>query len=178
MPPAPKVFVSVGRAFTPEQEAFLSAFEHFLTDQGLAPQIVNRTVFSAGQPLKFIESLMTECAGTVVVAFERLYIREGQEKRGSEAERPLQEVKVPTVWNHIEAAMAYVLKHPILVVVEDGLRSDGLLEAGYDWYVQTIPLDPARLADREFVGRFSDWKTRVLANRPPKAGKSRAKRPA
>lgn len=171
----PKVFVSVGRVFTPEQETFLAAFEKLMADQGLAPQIVNRTVFSAGQPLKFIETLMNECAGTVVLAFERLYVREGQEKRGSEAEKPLQDVKVPTVWNQIEAAMAYVLKHPLLVIVEKGMRTDGLLETGYDWYVQTIELDPARLNDREFVGIFSDWRARVLAQRPAKPTKSKGK---
>lgn len=171
----PKIFVSVGRVFTPEQDAFLTAFEKFLTEHGLAPQIVNRTVFSAGQPLKFIESLMNECSGTVVLAFERLYIREGQEKRGSEAEKPLQEIKVPTVWNQIEAAMAYVLKHPILVVVEKGMRNDGLLEAGYDWYVFNLELDPAKLSDREFVGVFSDWKARVLAYRPSRPARGRTK---
>ena len=158
-----KVFVSVGRTFRAEQEVFLTAFEQFLQTQGLEPQIVNRNVFSSMQPLKFIEQVMQESAGTVILAFERLYIQEGRDKRGSEAEKPLQEVKLPTVWNQIEAAMAYTLRQPLLVLVEEGLRSEGLLETGYDWYVQWIKFEPGTLIDRQFTGIFADWRARVEA---------------
>ena len=45
---------------------------------------------------------------------------------------------LPTVWNQIEAAMAYTLGRPLLVIVEDGLVSEGLLEGKYDWIVQSF----------------------------------------
>jgi hypothetical protein len=155
------IFVSVGRASTPEQEKFVSAIEQYLRDNGFEPRIVGRTVFSSLQPLKFIEQLMHECSGTIVIAFERVYIHEGIEKRGGENEKVMRDAKLPTVWNQIEAAMAYVLGHPLLVIIENGIRSEGLLETGYDWYMQSVKLDASTLNTREFGGVFGDWKNRV-----------------
>ncbi len=156
------VFISVGRTATPEQEAFVSAVEAYLQENGLNPRALGRSDFSSLQPLKFIEQVMNECSGTVVLAFERIHVVEGVELDGSEDEKPLVNAKVPTVWNQIEAAMAYVLKQPLLVIVEKGLRNEGLLEFGYDWYVQWVKIDPAIVEGREFMGVFEDWKKRVI----------------
>ena len=155
------IFVSVGRTSTPEQEKFVSAIEQYLRDNGFEPRIVGRNAFSSMQPLKFVEQLMQECSGTIIIAFERIYIQEGIEKRGSEAEKVMRDTKLPTVWNQIEAAMAYVLGHPLLVIVENGIRNEGLLETGYDWYMQWVKLDASTLNSREFSGVFGDWKKRV-----------------
>jgi hypothetical protein len=127
----------------------------------LRPQTVGRTSFSVDQPLKHVASLMRECSGTMIVAFERVYIERGAERRGSENELRLGECGLPTVWNQIEATMSYVLDLPLMVLVEHGLRSEGLLEKGYDWYVQWVDLDATTLKGAEFRGVFDDWKSRV-----------------
>jgi len=57
--------------------------------------------------------------------------------------------------------MAYDRGLPLLVVVEKGLKSEGLLEAGYDWFVQWVSIGDSPLLDREFLGVFADWKARV-----------------
>jgi hypothetical protein len=156
-----KIFLSVGRTFTPQQELFVSTLESFLTSQGFIPQTVGRTYFSSQQPLKAVMELMDECAGTIILAFERTQIIQAFEKRGSKDERQITDLKLPTVWNQIEATIAYSKGHPLLVVVENGLKAEGLLEQGYDWYVQSVPLNQDALSGREFQGMFSDWKRRV-----------------
>lgn len=156
-----KVFLSVGRAFTPDQERFIAAFEDFLKVQGLTPETVGRTYVKNQQPLRSVAECMRGCSGVVVLAFERVFIAEGKEKRASSDETAIQNTPLPTVWNQIEAAMAYTLDLPLLVVVERGLRSEGLLEKGYDWYVKSIQLRPGALADMELVGLVSDWKAHV-----------------
>jgi hypothetical protein len=156
----PKVFLSAGRTETPAQDAFVIAITQCLQDEGFE---VVRAQWSSEQPLKPIWRKMQECAGTAVIAFERLHFQEGVEFRGSAKQKRLENVAVPTVWNQIEATMAYTLGHPLLVVVQDGLREDGLLEGRYDWYVQRVPMDEASLSDREFRGVLTDWKNRVTA---------------
>ena len=156
------IFISVGRTATTEQEAFVSAIEAYLRENGLNPRALGRSDFSSLQPLKFIEQVMNECSGTVVLAFERIHVIEGVELEGGEEEKKILDAKVPTIWNQIEAAMAYVLKQPLLVIVEKGLRNEGLLEFGYDWYVQWAIIDPDIVTGREFVGVFEDWKKRVI----------------
>jgi hypothetical protein len=156
------VFVSVGiNSKRPEYEKFISEVEQFLRDNGLNPRTVGRSDFSSGQPLKLIEQVMNECSGTIVIAFERIHIEKGLDKRGSSAENLLSNVNIPTVWNQIEPSMAYVLGHPLLVIVQNGLRSEGLLETGYDWYVQWVDIDNSTLQKREFLGVFANWKKRV-----------------
>jgi hypothetical protein len=157
----PKIFLSVGRASKPEQEDFIRSVEDYLNASGFIPQTVGRTYFSSQQPLKTIAELMHECSGTVILAFERLHIVTAVDKRGSPKETPLADVNLPTVWNQIEATMAYMATHPLLVLVENGLRHEGLLEQGYDWYVKSVSLDRGAFADREFIGIYTDWKKRV-----------------
>lgn len=155
------VFMSVGRTSTAAQEEFVSEIEQYLRDSGLTPRTVGRTDFSSLQPLKSIKQLMNQCAGTVVIAFERIHIQEGLERRGSGTEKLIRNESLPTVWNQIEAGMAYVLGHPLLVIVEQGLRSEGLLETGYDWYIQWVDTDVSIVNDQEFAEIFADWKKRV-----------------
>lgn len=159
---ATKVFLSVGSTFNDQQEQFIIALEKFMESQGLIPQTVGRTYFSSKQPLKAVKDLMDECCGTIVVALERMVIETGVEKRGSPKEKKLADVSLPTVWNQIEAAMAYTYDHPLFMIVQESLKDEGLLERGYDWYVKRIPLENSALFDREFMGVFADWKNRVL----------------
>ncbi len=167
------VFLSVGRTSTPEQEEFVRSIEQYLTMNGLIPQTVGRTYIKNQQPLKSVEECMRDCAGTVIVAFERIHIASGVEKRGSPNAQTLVDVNLPTVWNQIEATMAYSLGHPLLVLCEHNLKSEGLLERGYDWYVKWVNLNKTDLNDPEFIGLFADWKRNVEVRQSQQDQKSR-----
>jgi hypothetical protein len=158
------VFLSVGSASTPEQEQFITALEKYLSSNGLTPQTVGRTYFKNQTPLKSITECMASCDGTVILAFERLYIQDGTERRGGKRQGPVGNVTLPSVWNQIEAAMAYSLGHPLLVLVENGIKSEGLLEEKYDWYVKWIDLNETAFAEPAFIGVFTDWKVAVQSN--------------
>jgi hypothetical protein len=160
------VFVSVGGTATEQQEAFVRSVEDRLRSEGLVPHTVGRNTFSADAPLKAVTQLLDRCAGTVVIALERSYFASGTEKRGGPKEAALADVKLPTPWNHIEAAMAYTRGLPLMVIVEAGLKSEGLLERGYDWYVQSVKPEAAALHTNEFNGVLASWKQKMVE--PPK----------
>ena len=160
------VFVSVGGTATELQEAFVRAVEDRLRSEGLIPHTVGRNTFSADSPLKTVTQLLDSCCGTVVIALERMYFPSGTDKRGGPKELPVVDVRLATPWNQIEAAMAYSRGHPLLVIVEQGIKSEGLLERGYDWYVQSVRPAPSALATTEFNGVLSSWKQK-LAQRSP-----------
>lgn len=159
-----EIFLSVGGTANDEQERFVQALESRLRAEGLSPNTVGRNMFSSDAPLRTIETLMDRCVGTVVLALERSYFPEGIDKRGGSSEKILTNIALPTPWNHIEAAMSYSRRLPLLVIVEEGLKHEGLLEPGYDWYVQTIPLDEAYFSSTEFNGVLSSWKEKVEAH--------------
>ena len=161
-----KVFVSVGGTANEQQEAFVRAVEDRLRSEGIVPHTVGRNTFSSDAPLKTVTELLDECSGTVVIALERMYFDSGIEKRGGPKESPLVNIRLPTPWNQIEAAMAYSRGHPLMVIVEKGLKSEGLLERGNDWYVQWVDPNAAALSTTEFNGVLSSWKQKML--QPPK----------
>ena len=156
------VFVSVGGTATEKQEEFVQAVEKRLRSEGLVPHTVGRNTFSAGAPLKQVTELIDKCSGSVVIALERSHFQSGLEKRGGPKESVLENVKLPTPWNQIEAALSYARGLPLLVIVESGLKGEGLLEHGYDWYVQTMEPDDSALNSVEFNGVLSSWKQMML----------------
>ena len=155
------VFVSVGGTATERQEAFVRAVEDRLRSEGMIPHTVGRNTFSADAPLKTVTELLDKCSGTLVIALERSHFASGTEKRGGPREITLTDVKLPTPWNQIEAAMTYARGLPLMVVVEAGLKSEGLLERGYDWYVQWVQLEASALHSTEFSGVLASWKQKM-----------------
>jgi hypothetical protein len=155
------VFVSVGGTANEQQEAFVRALEDRLRSDGLIPHTVGRNTFSSGAPLKTVTELLDKCSGAVVIALERSFFPSGVDKRGGPKEMQLANVKLPSPWNQIEAAMAYSRGLPLMVVVEIGLKSEGLLERGNDWYVQWIEPVPSALTTLEFNGVLADWKSKM-----------------
>jgi hypothetical protein len=159
----PDVFLSLGAPSTPRHEAFVAACEDLLREHGLRPRALGRSEWSQERPLKHIRRVMSECAGTLVLAYERIHVAAGREKRGHPHERELSDVILPSVWNQVEAGMAYEMGHPLLVVVEEGLREEGLLEDGHDWILQRVPLDRAALEGPGFLEAFEQWAQQVRA---------------
>jgi hypothetical protein len=163
------VYLSVGKTFRPEQEQFVTTLENFLRARDFEPHTLGRSEWKNQAPLKPIKDRMLECSGTVIIAFERVFIESGFEYRGSDAVKVVKDQKVPTVWNQIEPAMAYTLGHPLFVIVEKGTRIEGLLERHYDWWVQEADIGSGVFQTAEFLGVFSDWATEVKASRETKA---------
>ena len=157
---AENIFISVGRRATKKQEDFRQRIILLLAEEGFS---VKEAPYSKQKPLQKIAEVMHECSGAIVIAHERLYIENAVEMRGSTTPRTVKKVKLPTVWNQIESAMAYVCDLPLLVICDKGSRDEGLLERGYDWYVEQMEIDPVELDSEDFKDAFRDWKERVQA---------------
>lgn len=158
------IFVSVGSGLNPAQEAFVKAVEERLRADGLVPHTLDRNEWSTLAPLDAVNELMGRCQGAVILALERYHFSDGVERRGSARQQSLREVKFATAWNQIEAALAYSKQLPLLVIVDEDLKSDGLLEPGHGWYVTPLPLDVAALQTAHFNGLMKDWRGRLAAN--------------
>lgn len=158
---SPKIFMSVGGTANSQQEDFVKLIEDRLRGENMVPNTIGRNNFSADSPLKAIKELMNDCSGILVIALERTFFENGIEKRGGSHELNLTNTKMATPWNQIESAMGYVKGIPILVILENGIRAEGLLEKGYDWYVMTVSLNQQSLTSLEFNGVLSSWKKKV-----------------
>jgi hypothetical protein len=104
---------------------------------------------------------MRSCSGVAIVAFERVFAPVAEDKGRAEDEHHLHPLSLTTIWNQIEAAMAYTLGMPILVLAEEGLRDEGLLADRYDWTVEWLDLNMNAWMQPRCRGVIADWAEQV-----------------
>jgi hypothetical protein len=155
---SPRVFVSMGSPYTKDWVQFRDELEGFLRDGcGVDPRIIGKNEYPSGSPLEHIRTTMRTCAGVVIVAYERKYVKTGVEKRGSEKPEKLEDRTYTTPWNHIESAIAYSLGLPIYILCQRGLHQEGLIESKNDWWVQPFDTAPGALSRPELVQSMRAW---------------------
>jgi len=157
----PKVFISVGSHPTPQQATAIEALFNTLSAAGLDPRQMDKNEWSFKQPLRAIKEVINDCHGLVLVAFTRFKVIDGWERK-EKGPTSINGDQMPTVWNQIEATMAYVRGLPFLVIAENGLRGDGLLEARYEWNVYPTDFSEADFRSERFAGWVKSWKVEVL----------------
>jgi hypothetical protein len=151
------IFLSCGTPHDKSQEDFIAAVEAHLASHNCKPQTVGRSVYSARQPVEAARDLIETCHGAVVIAFERTRIVSGFERPGSPQQKIIQNESHPTIWNQMEAAMAYAQKIPILSLVQTGLKRQGMLSDRFEWSAIEDDLNPVLLATEKFRQTFSEW---------------------
>ena len=157
----PKVFISVGsNGSRPQREATETIFS-VIAATGLSPRQMEKNEWSSEQPLRAIRRVISECHGAVIIAFTRYEFPSGIERGKGDTMISLGRTCFPTVWNQIEAALAYGRDIPLLVICESGLKEDGLLEGKYDWKVFWTDFQPADLGSERFSGFVQSWKNLV-----------------
>jgi hypothetical protein len=166
------VFLSVGGGRTEDQEAFVKAIKDYFLSRDVEANTVEYGT-SNKQPLKDVEQRMKRCYGAAVLAFERTRIGLGMSRPGAKSQEELKDVRLPPVWNQIEATMAYTRGLPLLVLVEDGLQCEGMLESKYDWRVKLVNIRDPIVNDPEFLGMFQDWRESVVKKRDAPSDESR-----
>ena len=117
------------------QTSFLRALTEYLGTRGLEPWTVGDTHFAA-HGIDEIRGLINRANGMITVAFKRDRVL----GRGVAAPPPPRladslwtegpDTFVTTPWCHMEAAMAFQVGLPILILIEAGVRADGALEQG------------------------------------------------
>ena len=172
-----KVFLSVGATYSPDQEQFVSAFEVFLSQNGCERLTVGRGNLGAQQPILQARNLMEQADAVVVLAFTRIIVKKAIEKPGSERESEITDTSYPTIWNQLEASMAFGLKLPLLVILEDGLHQEAMLKDRLEFRAWVTRLDPRFFSSDEFKGVFADFK-RIALERTTEKSTARNPRPA
>jgi hypothetical protein len=159
-----RIFISKGSGATAKQQAFVDAILDMLKTVELSPRIMYENEWSHEQPLKAIKNLMRTCDGIVVIAFTRTRFEKGIEFKKDKI-TPMENIALPTPWNHIEASIAYSYGLPLLVVAEKGLKAEGVIEDGYDWRVYWTEMDPEVIKAESFKGFLQSWKNAVEENK-------------
>jgi hypothetical protein len=124
-------------------------------------RLINVNIHPSNSPLEKINTTLDDCHGVIILGFERKFLVDCEERWERKGVKKLERLKLPTVWNHIEAAMAYSKSLPLLVIIEDDILQEGLLEHCFEWFVYKVNLnDNAHSSDR-INGLLLDFKERI-----------------
>ncbi len=131
---------------------------------------VGRGSQSAKQPIVYARELMKKADGAIVIAFTRTIVEKAVEKPGGAKPVQITNVRYPTIWNQLEAAMAFGLDKPLLMILEEGLNQEAMLKDRLEYRALVTPLDPGFFKTDDFKGIFADWLRMVqeqAASKPP-----------
>lgn len=158
------VFVSKPNSLSTSQTQFCDELYALLKARGLSPRTLGQTDFPNEAPINAVRTVLTECSGVIVLGLKQTLIRDGLHKADTADEAPLRDCFLPTAWNHIEAGMGFMLRLPMLIVKEPGVRS-GIFDAGStDKFIHQADLSNGYLSSERFLQPFNAWYSEVLVH--------------
>jgi len=110
------IFISRPTWITEEFQEGLNGFLSFLDTHDIKPRTLGSTDYPTESPLDEVISIMDECKGVIVLGYPQIYVTKGKIKEVVNSDFLL-----PTEWNHIEAALAYIKKLPLLIIHHKGI---------------------------------------------------------
>ena len=140
--PMLRAYLSVGTPHEEKQAQFLDFLRNYFRLKGVQLETIGSTSYSSRKPLIPIKQKLESVSGCVVLAMERFTSSDGFFRKNSPKEERVPEIFLTTAWTHIEAAMAYQLGLPLLILREKKVRSEGMIDSSvHEWNVYEIDLN-------------------------------------
>lgn len=145
----------IGQDFTPGLNGFLRQME--LLD--LSPRTIGVTDYPNQSPLDEVINLMGKCSGAVILGYPQIQITSGLLK-----EERINDLLLPTEWNHIEAGLAYAQGLPLLVIHHTGVRRGIFDHGALNKFIYEENLaNPSWPLSDPVSGALRVWKEKVMA---------------
>lgn len=165
------VFLSYPKPCHSVQQQFLTKLIEYLNSRGFSPRTLGVTDYDMDTPLKAIRRMMIESNGLMTIAFRRTLIEKGAARFGTDIPgqkaQSVNGVWLSSPWSQIEAAMAYQLGLPLLILREAGVLEEGLLEKGVvGLYMPEFDLDESindYFNSGQWTGVIGKWEGYVRA---------------
>lgn len=156
------IFLSRPTWIDKKYEKGLEIFIQFLYAHNLNPRTIGTTDFPNQSPLDEVIKLMQNCVGAIILGYPQIIIKKGEIKNQSISNT----ISLGTEWNHIEAALAYSLHVPILVI-HDNTVTRGIFDRGtLNAFIYSLELSDATWASNPtIIGALTSWIER-LTNEP------------
>lgn len=157
------IFLSYPKPIMKNQEVFLEKVQHMLRKEGLMIHTL-QNVPNQQELIHHIRKRMNLCDGMLMIAFQRTWIQDGIERKGSDLHKrsiAIHDEWFTSIWCQIEVAMAYQINLPILILVENGVKKDGLLECNKSFsmldFTASENLEVLTKSDN-WITSWNDWK--------------------
>lgn len=125
----PKIFISMPGILTALQEELVQEIKKILEKEKIDVTTVSRKDYPNVGAISEVRRVINECSGTLIIGFRQLEVIKGTWRKGTEEASSVEDIALPTTWNHVEAGMAAMVGLPMLILVERGV-GEGLFEFG------------------------------------------------
>jgi len=156
------VFLSKPTALNEQQLSFYAKLQKILTMKGVKIRNLGSTDYSYKAPILGVKRVLDECYGAIILGMKQVLVIDGIEKQGTNQEHRLDNILLPTPWNHIEAGMASMNNLPLLIICEEGVIG-GVFDNGItDSFVHRIKISTEWLDSNEFIQSLNEWYKDVI----------------
>ena len=152
------VFLSQPTWVPPDQRQGLENFKNLLRMFDLEPRSIGVTDRPTKLPMDEVIQLMNQCVGAVILGIPQIEVRSGRVK----GEEITSAFSIGTEWNHIEAALAYAIGLPVLVI-HDVTVGRGIFDPGAaNAFIYSVDFSSASWAlTNEISGATKSWCQRL-----------------
>jgi len=153
-----EVFLSRPNWIPSEFEKGIDNFYNLLKSIELNPRTIGQSDFPNESPLNEVINLMGKCEGTIVLGIPQIEIENGFMK-GTTIDN---KIILGTEWNHIEAALAYSIGHPLLIIHHKNVTR-GIFDRGAcNSFIYEIDMNDTSWAiSNEISGVISNWRSKL-----------------
>ncbi len=163
------IFLSYPKPFLPSQENFIKYVNSYLKGRGFDPRTLGVNEYDMEAPLNSIRRMITESHGLLSIALKKTLATGVIRRPGSAIVPPpndnttetnsiepeFENVWFTSPWCHIEAAMAYQIGLPILILRDKGVFVEGVLDKGaVGLYMPEIDIDN----EQQMYFETEEWK--------------------
>ena len=155
-----KVFISRPTKIETVFETAYTRFEKYMKRVGLVPCRLGVDNYTLDAPLTAVIDLVKQCSGTITLGYPQYEFEASVLKDGVQEQQV--SIRLPTPWNHIEAALAFQQCIPVLVVAHQGVLG-GVFDHGVtgQFVLVTDLSQPEWYKQKQFRAMFHEWKQRL-----------------
>jgi Pentapeptide repeats (9 copies) len=125
----PKVFISKPGTLSGLQQELVREVTGILAEESIDAATVERGDYPSVGAISEVRRVLMGCSGALIIGFRQLEVTKGTWRSGTKEVKSIEDVALPTTWNHVEAGMAAMAGLPMLFLVERGVLG-GLFELG------------------------------------------------
>lgn len=130
-----KVFLSISNGYRKDQKDFECSFCRYIENLGHTYTTVSCLCDKGESPITQIISTMHACDAVIALAFDRSHVYLEYQKELNLIQRlESRDQYYTSPWIHIECAIANTLGKPLLVLVPEYIKTEGLLDFSQDLY--------------------------------------------
>ena len=132
------IFLSRPNPYTNEQSYFLEQIIIILNEAGLQNITLEAADYNPYESLSCMNEMIKKCYGMLIIAFGQYYINSGISKKDAiqdvhffdSIEKKLTNTWVTSPFCHIEGALGFHHKLPILIIEQEHIKIEGILKNG------------------------------------------------